>query len=66
MYIKIRSQPYEMLFEGTHGTRPRKTEIEKAVMVEGFVAYDYDIWFDTLQKFWRFGGQIRRITTTST
>ena len=55
-----------MLFEGTHDTRPRKTEIEKAVMVEGFVAYDYDIWFDTLQKFWRFGGQIRRITTTST
>lgn len=66
MYIEIRSQPHEMLFEGTHDTRPRKTEIEKAVIAKGFVAYDYDIWFDMMQKFWRFGGHIRRITTAST
>ena len=66
MYIEIRSQPHEMRFEGTHYTRPRKAEIEKAVIAKGFVAYGYDIWFDTVQKVWRFGGHIGRITTAST
>ncbi len=66
MDIEIRSQPNEMLFEGTYETRPRKTEIEKAVIEKGFMPYEYDIWFDSLQKFWRFGGHIRRITTAST
>jgi len=66
MYIEIRSHPREMLFLGSHKTRPKKAEIEKAVLDEGFVAYGYDIWFAPLQKLWRFGGHIRRRKTAST
>jgi hypothetical protein len=62
LYLEIRSQLHEMLFEGTHETRPKKTEIEKAVVDKGFVPFEYDIWFDSIQNIWRFSGQIRRRT----
>jgi hypothetical protein len=66
MYIEIRSQSHEMIFEASSDTQPSEKEIIDAVKKEGFVAYGTDIWFDTLEGFWRAGGYIRRITAAST
>lgn len=60
MYIEIRDQNHEMSFEGTDSKKPEKKKIKIAIIGEGFIPYRCNVWYDSMQKIWRFSGKIRR------
>lgn len=59
----IFDQTHEMWAEGTsigEGLKPKEQDIQQLLGSEGWIADEIDIWFDNLQKFWRWSCKIAR------
>jgi len=56
-HTEIFDQPHQMWAEGTEVSRmhnaPTAPDIRKLLESEGWKAYEIDVWYDTLQGFWR-------------
>lgn len=64
-HTEICDQAHQMWAEGTsiggsEGLEPKETDIQKLLGSEGWEADEIDIWFDTLQKFWRWSCKIAK------
>ena len=64
-HTEIFDQSHQMWAEGTsigacEGLEPKEQDIQNLLGSEGWVADEIDIWFDTLQKFWRWSCKIAR------
>lgn len=62
-HTEIFDQKHQMCAEGTSigsgGLEPKEVDIQKLLGNEGWLADDeIDIWFDNLQKFWRWSCKI--------
>ena len=60
---EIFDQEWKMYAEGTsigegEGLEPNEEDIQKLLATEGWIADEIDIWFDNLQKFWRWSCKI--------
>lgn len=60
--VEYRSQQHEMLVEGTSDFKPNENEIMEHGAKNGFFVTDIEIWFDSMQGFWRWNGNIIRLT----
>ena len=64
-HTEIFDQAHKMWAEGTsidtNDTKPKEQDIEKLLALEGFRSDEIDIWFDNLQKFWRWNCKIKRL-----
>ena len=60
--VEYRSQQHEMLVEGTSDFKPTENEIMEHGAKKGFFVTDIEIWFDSMQGFWRWNGNIIRLT----
>lgn len=64
-HTEIFDQSWKMWAEGTSidasGTEPEEQDIEKLLELEGWKADEIDIWYDSLQKFWRWGCKIIKL-----
>ena len=52
---------HEMLLEGSSYDKPRDSEIIEHCLRKGYELQNLEIWFDNLQKFWRFDANLVRI-----
>lgn len=64
-HTEIFDQPHQMWAEGTsigngEGTMPEEQDIRRLLGNEGWEAAEIDIWFDGLQKFWRWNCKITK------
>lgn len=56
--VEYRSQQHEMLVEGTADFKPTENQIMEHGAKNGFFVTDIEIWFDNMQGFWRWNGNI--------
>ena len=42
------------------GLEPKEADIQNLLASEGWIADEIDIWFDNLQKFWRWSCKIAK------
>ena len=61
MYIEYRTQVHQMDIDGTSDDEPFACDIVDIVESNGFTLENLDIWFDQLQGFWRFNGDIKEL-----
>ena len=61
MEYEYRDRDWEMWIEGSSNEKPNKSEIIEHVKSKGFELKNIEIWFDNLQKFWRFNADLVRI-----
>jgi hypothetical protein len=64
-HTEIFDQAHQMWAEGTsigegEGLEPKEQDIQHLLGGEGWIADEIDIWFDNLQKFWRWSCKIAR------
>ena len=59
--VEIRTQAHQMDAEGAHDEKPNSEEIKTLIESEGFRYRNLEIWFDDLQKLWRWSCDIHRI-----
>jgi len=64
-HTEIFDQAHQMWAEGTsigsgEGLEPKEADIQKLLSGEGWIADEIDIWFDNLQKFWRWSCKIAK------
>jgi len=59
--IEIRDQVHLMDAEGCHDNEPNTDDIRAHLEAEGFHARTIEVWFDDLQKLWRWRCGISRI-----
>ncbi len=62
-HTEIFDQAHQMWAEGTsigdgEGLKPKVEDIQNLLSSEGWVTDEIDIWFDDLQKFWRWSCKI--------
>lgn len=59
---EIRDQPHEMWAEGMEEAtdKPESRDIEYLLNNESFQAFNIRIWFDDMQKYWRWNCDIKR------
>jgi len=57
-YLEIRNQKHLMDFEGTSDKAPTEKEIVEAVAKRGYKAKEISVDYDSMQGFFRFGGEI--------
>jgi len=58
MYLEIRDQKHEMFAEGSADKKPTTHMILERIKERGFMASNIDIFYDKLQRFWRFTAKI--------
>lgn len=58
---EFRDSVHEMLLEGTSYDEPNESEIKEHCLHKGYESQNLEIWFDNLQKFWRFDANLVRI-----
>lgn len=59
---EILDQPHQMCAEGTDDEKPKIEDIEVILKNEGWGVFNVDIWFDTMQGFWRWNCDILKLT----
>ena len=66
-HTEILDRPDQMWAEGTaiwfgksDKFKPKANEIENLLKAENWLIYDLDIWYDSLQGFWRWSCKIAR------
>jgi len=64
-YTEICDQDHQMWAEGTsigsgEDLKPEKADIQQLLASEGWIAYEIDIRFDRIQKFWRWVCRIKK------
>lgn len=66
-HTEIFDQAHQMWAEGTsigsgggEGLKPKEADIQKLLGDEGWIVDEIDIWFDNLQKFWRWSCKIAK------
>ena len=64
-HAEIFDQAHQMRAEGTsigtgEGLEPKEQDIQHLLGSDGWVAEEIDIWFDSLQHFWRWSCKIAR------
>ena len=55
---EYRDRSYEMWLEGTSDYFPIELEIIEHAKQKGYELQNIEIWFDNLQKFWRFSADL--------
>ena len=64
-HTEIFDQDRKKWAEGTsidaNDTKPKEQDIQKLIELEGFKADEIDIWYDNLQKFWRWSCKIAKL-----
>lgn len=65
-HTEIFDQTHKKWAEGTsigagEGLQPKEQDIQHLLSGEGWVADEIDIWFDSLQKFWRWSCKITKM-----
>ena len=55
---EYRDREWEMWLEGTADTKPEESEIVESAKAKGFTLDNIDIWFDSMQFFWRFSADL--------
>ena len=62
-HTEIYDQSPQMWAEGTSigAVEPKEQEIQYLLGSEGWITDEIDIWFDNLQKFWRWSCKITRM-----
>jgi len=60
--IEYRTQQHEMIVEGTCDDKPTLPEIMEHGAKNGFFVSDIEMWFDSMQGFWRFNGNLLRLS----
>jgi len=61
MYLEIRDQKHLMVAEGSADEKPTEHKIMEAISAEGFEASNISMFYDTLQRFWRYTADIKKI-----
>ena len=56
--LEIRDQEHLMDFEGSSDEKPTENEIIAIVFKRGYVAENIDIFYDNMQGFYRFRGEL--------
>ena len=56
--IEIRDQEHEMFAEGCHDEKPTECEVKAAIIRSGYVGRNVDIFYDNMQKLWRWTADI--------
>lgn len=63
-HTEIFDQAHQMWAEGTsiggEGLEPKEADIQKLLGSERWATDEIDIWFDNLQKFWRWSCKIAK------
>ena len=59
-YYEYRDRDWEMWLEGSSDDKPNESEIIEHAKSKGFELKNIEIWFDNLQKFWRFNADLIR------
>lgn len=62
-HTEIFDQSHKMWAEGTSiasnkELEPKEQDIQKLLAYEGWIANEIDIWFDNMQRFWRWSCKI--------
>ncbi len=60
MDIELRTEDYNMFFEGTSTTKPSEEDIRDFILDEGYEVTSVNIEFDNMMGFYRILGNIRR------
>jgi hypothetical protein len=55
---EYRTQSHIMWLEGTDYEKPSEEEIRNDAKTKGFNLENLEIWYDTMQFFWRFGANL--------
>jgi len=55
---EVRSQKHLMDAEGTSDKKPTALAVQILLSKEGWCCSEIDIWFDTMQGFWRWSCEI--------
>ena len=58
MEIEIRERSWEMWLEGTSYKEPSRNEIVEYALTYNYKTRNLEVWFDNMQKFWRFNADI--------
>ena len=61
MEYEYRDRDWEMCLEGSADNKPNESEIIEHAKSQGFELKNIEIWFDNLEKFWRFDAILRRL-----
>lgn len=64
-HTEIFGKAHKMWAEGTsigsvEGLEPKESDIQNLLASEGWIVYEIDIWFDSLQKIWRWSCKIAK------
>ncbi len=57
--VEYLTQPHQMWCEGTTENEPTINDIVNHANEKGYIITDIDISFDSLQKIWRYNGNIK-------
>jgi len=58
MEYEYREREWEMWLEGTADNEPNKDEIIKHAKEKNYKLKNLQVWFDSMQGFWRFGADL--------
>ncbi len=58
MDIEFRARSWEMWLEGTSDNKPSENDIVDYALKHRYKIKGLEVWFDNMQKFWRFNADI--------
>jgi hypothetical protein len=58
MNFEYRTRDWEMWLEGTSERKPSQINIIKDAQNKGYKLKNIEIWFDSIQCFWRFSADL--------